>query len=74
MIIAAGVEYPISGSTFAMAGITYNGGLMSIYKPKDEVAKLTEGNPQMAADKMSFETSARKIAANLIELNIGIIF
>jgi hypothetical protein len=74
MIIAAGVEYPISGSTFAMAGITYNGGLMSIYKPKDEVAKLTNGVPTIAADKMSFETSARKIAANLIELNIGIIF
>lgn len=74
MIIAAGVEYPISGSTFAMAGITYNGGLMSIYKSKDEVAKITSGVPTIAADKMSFETSARKIAANLIELNIGIIF
>ena len=74
MIIAAGVEYPISGSTFAMAGITYNGGLLSVYKSKDEVAKLTNGVPTLASDKMSFETTARKISANLIELNVGIIF
>jgi hypothetical protein len=57
-----------------MAGITYNGGLLSIYKSKDEVAKLTNGVPTFASDKMSFETSSRKIFSNLIELNIGIIF
>ncbi len=74
MIIAAGIEYPISGSTALMAGITYNGGLFSTYRPKDEVVKLTSGNPTFSTDKKTVETTARKIAANLIELNVGIIF
>jgi hypothetical protein len=74
IIIAAGIEYPISGSTAVMAGITYNGGLISTYKAKDEVVKLTSGNPTFSTDKKSVETTGRKIAANLIELNVGIIF
>lgn len=74
MIIAAGIEYPISGSTAVMAGITYNGGLISTYKPKDEVVKLTSGNPTFSTDNKTVETTGRKIAANLIELNVGIIF
>ena len=74
MIASAGIEYEIGGSTYAMAGITYNGGLLSIYKSKDEVAKLTNGVPTFASDNMSFETTSRKIFSNLIELNIGIIF
>ena len=74
MIIAAGIEYPISGSTAIMAGITYNGGLISTYKSKDEVVKLTSGNPTLSSDSKSVETTGRNIAANLIELNVGIIF
>jgi Outer membrane protein beta-barrel domain len=75
MIVSAGVEFPITGnSTRAMAGITYNSGLLSIYRSKDQVAKLTNGLPQIASDKMSFETTSRKIFSNLIELNIGLIF
>ena len=73
-IIAAGIEYPISGSTAIMAGITYNGGLISTYKSKDEVVKLTSGNPTLSSDSKSVETTGRNIAANLIELNVGIIF
>lgn len=74
MIIAAGIEYPISGSTAIMAGITYNGGLISTYKSKDEVVKLTSDKPTFSSDKKSVETTGRNIAANLIELNLGIIF
>ena len=74
MIIAAGIEYPISGSTAIMAGITYNGGLISTYKSKDEVVKLTSDKPTFSSDKKSVETTGRNIAANLIELNVGIIF
>ncbi|MBM3427429.1 MAG: PorT family protein [Bacteroidetes bacterium] len=74
MIIAAGIEYPISGSTAIMAGITYNGGLISTYKTKDEVVKLTSDKPTFSSDKKSVETTGRNIAANLIELNVGIVF
>jgi hypothetical protein len=74
MIIAAGIEYPISGSTAIMAGITYNGGLISTYKAKEEVVKLTSDKPTFSTDKKTVETTGRNIAANLIELNIGIIF
>ena len=74
MIVAAGIEYPISGSTFLMGGITYNGGILSAYKMGDEVAKLTNGSPVFATDKMSFEKTTKKMVANMIELNIGIIF
>jgi hypothetical protein len=74
LIIAAGIEYPISGSTAVMAGFTFNGGLLSTYKAKDEVIKMTSGNPTFSNSNKSVETTSRKIAANLIELNIGIIF
>ena len=57
-----------------MGGITYNGGILSAYKMGDEVAKLTNGSPVFATDKMSFEKTTKKMVANMIELNIGIIF
>jgi hypothetical protein len=57
-----------------MAGITYNGGLISTYKAKEEVVKLTSDKPTFSTDKKTVETTGRNIAANLIELNIGIIF
>ncbi|MEY2938544.1 MAG: hypothetical protein RL062_1133 [Bacteroidota bacterium] len=74
MIAAFGVEYPISGSTAIMAGITYNGGLTSIYKPDADVVQLTAGVPTFSTDKKSVQKTSRKISANMIELNVGIIF
>ncbi len=74
LIIAAGIEYPISGSTAVMAGFTFNGGLLSTYKAKDEVVKTTAGKPVFSSDSKTVETTGRRIAANLIELNVGIIF
>jgi hypothetical protein len=74
MIAAFGVEYPISGSTAIMAGITYNGGLLSVYKPDDQVVQLTAGVPTFYNDKKSVQKTSRKISANMIELNVGIIF
>jgi hypothetical protein len=74
MIAAFGVEYPISGTTAFMAGITYNGGLLSVYKPNTDVVQLTAGAPAFSSDKKSVQKTSRKISANMIELNIGILF
>jgi hypothetical protein len=74
MIAALGIEYPISGSTALMAGITYNGGLLSVYKPNNEVVQLTSGVPTFSTDKKSVQKTSRKISANMIELNVGVIF
>ncbi len=74
MIAAFGLEYPISGTTALMAGISYNGGLLSLYKPSSDVVQLTSGVPAFSSDKKSVQKTSRKISANMIELNVGILF
>ncbi len=74
MIIAAGAEYPISGSTFLSYGITYNGGLLSLYNNGEQVIKYKEGAVAFNNGKKSPVFVDRKILMNQIQLNVGIIF
>jgi hypothetical protein len=70
MIIAAGAEYPISGSTFLSYGITYNGGLLSVYE-NDEAVLFKGSAPN---DQKYPELVPKKLLMNQIQLNVGIIF
>jgi hypothetical protein len=74
MIIAAGAEYPISGSTFLTYGITYNGGLLSMYGTGDEVIKYKDGAVAFTNDNKSPVFVDKKILLNQVQLNVGIIF
>ncbi len=74
MIIAAGAEYPISGSTFLSYGITYNGGLLSMYETGDEVVKYRDGAVAFNNDNKSPVFVDKKILLNQVQLNVGIIF
>jgi hypothetical protein len=78
MIIAAGAEYPISGSTFLSYGITYNGGLLSVYGNGDEVVEYKEGavlfNGSDPNEQKYPELVPKKLLMNQIQLNVGIIF
>ena len=74
MIIAAGAEYPISGSTFLSYGITYNGGLLSMYGTGDEVVKYRDGAVAFNNDNKSPVFVDKKILLNQVQLNVGIIF
>lgn len=74
MIIAAGAEYPISGSTFLSYGITYNGGLLSMYGAGDEVVKYKDGGAAFNNDNKSPVFVDKKILLNQVQLNVGIIF
>jgi hypothetical protein len=78
MIIAAGAEYPISGSTFLSYGITYNGGLLSVYENDEEVVEYKEGavlfKGSAPNDQKYPELVPKKLLMNQIQLNVGIIF
>ncbi len=74
MIIAAGAEYPISGSTFLSYGITYNGGLLSMYGASDEVIKYKDGAVAFNNDNKTPVFVEKKILLNQVQLNVGIIF
>ena len=74
MIIAAGAEYPISGSTFLSYGITYNGGILSMYKNGDKVLKYKEGAVAFNNDGKSPVLVEKKILMSQVQLHIGIIF
>jgi hypothetical protein len=74
MIIAAGAEYPISGSTFLSYGITYNGGILSMYKNGDKVLKYKDGAVAFNNDGKSPILVEKKILMSQVQLNIGIIF
>ncbi len=74
MIIAAGAEYPISGTTYLSYGITYNGGLISMYGMNDEVIKYKDGDVAFNNDNKSPVFVEKKVLLNQVQLNVGIIF
>lgn len=74
MIIAAGAEYPISGTTYLSYGITYNGGLISMYGMNDEVIKYKDGGVAFNNDNKSPVFVEKKVLLNQVQLNVGIIF
>lgn len=74
MIIAAGAEYPISGSTYLSYGITYNGGLLSMYGASDEVIKYKDGAVAFNNDNKTPVFVEKKILLSQVQLNVGIIF
>ncbi|MEN9334061.1 MAG: hypothetical protein RLY35_1241 [Bacteroidota bacterium] len=74
MIIAAGAEYPISGSTLFSYGITYNGGLLSAYDNGDQVIKYKNGVVAFNNGDKSPVFVDKKILMNQVQLNVGIIF
>jgi len=69
IIIGAGLEYNISGSTSFLVGLTFNNGLTNIYSKDamDDFEKLNTdaGNP--SPDEL-------KSISNYLALNIGLIF
>ena len=74
MIIAAGAEYPISGSTFFSYGVTYNGGILSMYKNGEKVLKYNDGAVEFKDEGNTPFELDKKILMNQIQLNVGIIF
>jgi hypothetical protein len=74
MIIAAGAEYPISGSTFLSYGVTYNGGLFSAYSNGDQVVKYKDGAVAFTNGDKSPVFVDKKVLMNQVQLNVGIIF
>jgi hypothetical protein len=74
LIIALGAEYPISGSTLLSYGITYNGGLLSMYMAGDEVLNYQDGAVAFNNSNKSPVFVDKKILLNQVQLNVGIIF
>lgn len=74
MIIALGAESLITGSTYFTYGVTYNGGLLSMYGSKEKVVKYTEGAVSFDNDAKTPVFGDKKVMLNQVQLNVGIIF
>lgn len=74
MIVAAGAEYPISGSTYLSYGITYNGGILSMYRNGDKVIKYKDGAVAFNSDMSAPVLVEKKVLLSQVQLNVGIIF
>jgi hypothetical protein len=72
MIIAAGIEYSLSGTTSILVGLTYNNGFTNSFARKD-VLKTEKDGPIFNANNRP-ETVRLNAVANAIELNVGILF
>ncbi len=74
MIIALGAESVISQSTLFTYGVTYNGGLLSMYGSNEKVVKYTEGAVSFENDAKTPVFGDKKVMLNQVQLNVGIIF
>ncbi|MBX7050528.1 MAG: PorT family protein [Flavobacteriales bacterium] len=71
LIIAAGIEYNLSGNSSILAGVTFNNGFSNMLN--NQGVKLdSTGNPQIYNKKP--ETYDLKAIGNFISLNVGFMF
>lgn len=73
LVLGAGVERTISGSTQYFVGITYNNGLTNLLKGK-AYAVDANGKTEIAPDGIPVEDKKLNIRIHYISLNFGIMF
>ncbi|MFT6166085.1 MAG: hypothetical protein ACJAV5_001270 [Vicingaceae bacterium] len=75
LIIGAGVEYNLSGSTSLVAGVTFNNGFTNIFS-KDVYSANGAGNVEVpaAGEPEPGRSKSAKSINNMIVLNIGLLF
>ena len=73
LILAAGIEYSLSGNTSLLAGITFQNGFTDVLRSEGIVRKQGTDSPSFNVDNTpeTFELSG---LPNYVELNIGILF
>ncbi len=75
LIIGAGAEYNLSGSTSIIAGLTFNNGFTNIFKKEEKGLKLdSSGNPLFSETDGNDETFQLKANGSYLGLTIGILF
>ncbi len=73
LIVGAGLEYNLSGSTSLMAGLTFNNGFTNAMNNTTAV-KTENGSPIFRSVGGDPETVKLKAISNAIQLNLGILF
>lgn len=73
MIVAAGVEYSLAGTTSLLVGITYNNGLSNSMS-RANVLRTERGEPVLDPGTGRPQNVRLNAVANSIELNVGILF
>ncbi len=71
LIVAAGIEYNLSGKTSILAGVTFNNGFSDALN-RDGVKLNEAGNPEIYNGKP--QTFELKAFNNFVSLNIGVLF
>lgn len=77
LILAAGIEYSLSGSSSILIGVTYNNGFTNVFSKQDVVYTENGGpvyNEADSGDKLAREDVPLRAVSNSIELNLGILF
>lgn len=72
MILAAGIEYNLSGSTSLLVGVTFNNGFTNIFA-KNNVVRTDSDEPVFQSGQPIEDVRLRANASS-IELNLGILF
>lgn len=72
MLVAAGIEYNISGNTSILVGVTFNNGFTNVFR-KEDVIRTDLGDPVFDGINPREDVRLRAIA-NSFELNLGILF
>jgi len=71
LIVAAGIEYNLSGKTSILAGFTFNNGFSDVLN-RDGVKLNESGNPEIFNGKP--QTFELKGFNNFVALNVGVLF
>jgi hypothetical protein len=77
LILSAGIEYSLSGSSSVLIGVTYNNGFTNVFT-KQDVVRTDEGNPvyrDLDTGGQAVREDVRlRAVSNSFELNLGILF
>lgn len=74
LIMSAGIEYNISGSTSILAGVTFNNGFTNVHSKVNAVKTDINDDPLFDGANGNPDTYKLKAISNFIELNVGILF
>lgn len=72
LIMAAGIEYNLSGSTSVLVGLEFNNGFTNLHR--DEKGVKTNERDEPLFDGIEPQTFDMRSISNMIQLNLGILF
>ena len=74
LIMAAGIEYNLSGNTSVLAGLEFNNGFTNLHRNESGVKTNERDEPLYEGQNFEPATFKMKSITNMLQLNIGVLF